>query len=538
MVVVVISMIILAFMLIHMAVGGLRGFFAGAAGQGIRFGTVVVSILLAFLMTKLVSVFLISSIESFNVMEALETLGADQNSLGWLLNADSSFAAYILALPLALVVLPAVFVPFFILFFFLTWIVSAIICKKMGIKDAEKTPAIRIGGVAIGILQGIIVASMILLPLSGISSTVEETMNVVEEKVTDEASNELVTAYNEVVAPVTESFPVKTLSFFGGDMMYSFLSTVNVHDTSIDTTEILPDLATIYANILECEGMDWKSLTPQNENSIRSMVETFKNDEFLTSLSAEIVSSFATALASGDAVMELEGPFESFIPEAALAFTATNSQTVGEDLETLMDVYFILSRDGFFVAMAGDEASDAMLSILTKADENGNTTVTKVIEILRENERTSALVTLLSKISVAVMAENMDLGEDFDVVYENVKGGINTTLAITKEGKTEEEYVAEVSDSIDNVLKENNITVEKGIVDEMAKYVSENFEAGTELSDDDVNNIIISYYDAYLEYLSNGGELDSGNSSIPEGVIPEDIIPDNVISGGAATTRP
>ena len=538
MVVVVISMIILAFMLIHMAVGGLRGFFAGAAGQGIRFGTVVVSILLAFLMTKLVSVFLISSIESFNVMEALETLGADQNSLGWLLNADSSFAAYILALPLALVVLPAVFVPFFILFFFLTWIVSAIICKKMGIKDAEKTPAIRIGGVAIGILQGIIVASMILLPLSGISSTVEETMNVVEEKVTDEASNELVTAYNEVVAPVTESFPVKTLSFFGGDMMYSLLSTVNVHDTSIDTTEILPDLATIYANILECEGMDWKSLTPQNENSIRSMVETFKNDEFLTSLSAEIVSSFATALASGDAVMELEGPFESFIPEAALAFTATNSQTVGEDLETLMDVYFILSRDGFFVAMAGDEASDAMLSILTKADENGNTTVTKVIEILRENERTSALVTLLSKISVAVMAENMDLGEDFDVVYENVKGGINTTLAITKEGKTEEEYVAEVSDSIDNVLKENNITVEKGIVDEMAKYVSENFEAGTELSDDDVNNIIISYYDAYLEYLANGGGLDSGNSSIPEGVIPEDIIPDNVISGGAATTRP
>jgi hypothetical protein len=538
MVVVVISMVILAFMLIHMAVGGLRGFFAGAAGQGIRFGTVVVSILLAFLMTKLVSVFLISSIESFNVMEALETLGADQNSLGWLLNADSSFAAYILALPLALIVLPAVFVPFFILFFFLTWIVSAIICKKMGIKDAEKTPAIRIGGVAIGILQGIIVASMILLPLSGISSTVEETMNVVEEKVTDEASNELVTAYNEVVAPVTESFPVKTLSFFGGDMMYSFLSTVNVHDTSIDTTEILPDLATIYANILECEGMDWKSLTPQNENSIRSMVETFKNDEFLTSLSAEIVSSFATALASGDAVMELEGPFESFIPEAALAFTATNSQTVGEDLETLMDVYFILSRDGFFVAMAGDEASDAMLSILTKADENGNTTVTKVIEILRENERTSALVTLISKISVAVMAENMDLGEDFDVVYENVKGGINTTLAITKDGKTEEEYVAEVSDSIDNVLKENNITVEKGIVDEMAKYVSENFEAGTELSDDDVNNIIISYYDAYLEYLANGGELDSGNSSIPEDVIPEDIIPDNVISGGAATTRP
>lgn len=529
MVVVVISIIILAFMLIHMAVGGLRGFFAGAAGQGIRFGTVVVSILLAFLMTKLVSVFLISSIESFNIMEALETLDADANSLGWLSNADSSIAAYILALPLALIVLPAVFVPFFILFFFLTWIVSSIICKKMGIKDAEKTPAVRIGGVAIGILQGIIVASMILLPLTGISSTVEETMDVVEEKVRDEASNELVTAYNEVVAPVTESFPVKTLSFFGGDMMYSLLSTVNVHDTSIDTTEILPDLATIYANILECEGMDWKSLTPQNENSIRSMVETFKNDEFLTSLSAEIVSSFATALASGDAVMELEGPFESFIPEAALVFTATNSQTVGEDLETLMDVYFILSRDGFFVAMAGDEASDEMLSILTKADESGKTIVNKVIEILRQNERTATLVTLLSKISVAVMAENMDLGEDFDVVYENVKGGINTTLAITKEGKTEEEYVAEVSDSIDNVLKENNITVEKGIVDEMAKYVSENFEAGTELSDDDVNDIIISYYDAYLEYLANGGELDSGNSSSPDVIIPEDMLPEGAL---------
>ena len=108
--------LILAFMLVLMAVGGLRGYFKGAAGQGIRFGTVIVSILLAFLSTKLVSVILFSSIESLNVMEAIETLGADADSLGWLANADSSIAAYILALPVALILLPVIFVPFFNLF--------------------------------------------------------------------------------------------------------------------------------------------------------------------------------------------------------------------------------------------------------------------------------------------------------------------------------------------------------------------------------------------------------------------------------------
>ena len=103
------------------------------------------------------------------------------------------------------------------------------------------------------------------------------------------------------------------------------------------------------------------------------------------------------------------------------------------------------------------------------------------------------------------------------------------TLSISKEDKTEEEYKAEVSTSLDTILKDNGIELDTEIVDGMADYIYENYddlnmaglEEGSELSEQKMNDIIFSYFDAYMEYMNTGE-------------IPEDIeIPDDIeIPGG------
>ena len=112
------------------------------------------------------------------------------------------------------------------------------------------------------------------------------------------------------------------------------------------------------------------------------------------------------------------------------------------------------------------------------------------------------------------MSQQAGISENAQATYDNIKASINKDiLSIKKEDyATDEEYVTEVSCALDNTLKENNITLEKEIVDSMAQYVTDNYSDIDEITDEQVNDIILSYYDAYLDYLETG--------EIPDGIAP------------------
>ena len=77
-------------------------------------------------------------------------------------------------------------------------------------------------------------------------------------------------------------------------------------------------------------------------------------------------------------------------------------------------------------------------------------------------------------------------------------------MSIDKESyETEEEYVAEISNALDATLKSNQIELEKEIVDTMAQYVADNFSDMEVLTDEEVCDVIIYYYDAYLKYTTS-----------------------------------
>ena len=145
-----------------------------------------------------------------------------------------------------------------------------------------------------------------------------------------------------------------------------------------------------------------------------------------------------------------------------------------------------------------------MTDILTRKDENGETVVNKVIAILKSNERTKPIVVTLTKISVSSMANKLGTGEDTAAIYENVKSGVNETLKIKKtDYQSTEEYTAAVSASLDQTLTDNGIELEADIVDSMAQYVTDNYSDVESVTDEELNDIILSYYDAYVDYIDN-----------------------------------
>ena len=215
-----------------------------------------------------------------------------------------------------------------------------------------------------------------------------------------------------------------------------------------------------------------------------------------------IMRAASASLESSDLPGEIEPPFDSLISSAISIFGTSTPDNLGEDLATIRDIYFIFSDDGVLVAIEnGEDLSD----VLTRYDDNGDTTVEKIIDAIKANERAKPLLTELTKISMTIISSELGLGDDATEIYESVKSDINDVLAIDKDDyATTEEYEAAISDQLEIALADNGIELDRGIVDNMSGYIAENYSDTEELTDEEFNDILLSYYDAYLEYKESG----------------------------------
>jgi hypothetical protein len=383
-------------------------------------------------------------------------------------------------------------------------IVHLIICALCGFKSRRSGFISRILGFALGLLQGIAVAGLLLMPLVGIGNMAKDTVAVLEDEAANEEYTETISDfYGTYASEFVENPAIKMYSSVGINGLYNVIATVDIDDeTEVKLTDIAPDAATIVTKVMKLSEADMNNLTASDEKTIDEVLNGIDENPYFGEILSGLLKSVSSAYANNDIAFDLEDPYGALIDEAVKIFKTSTSANVTGDLKTVKNVIFILSRDG--VISSFNEGSDALLDVLTKKDENGKTTVNKVIDTINANERTKPLVTVITKISLSVMSEQSGMSEDVVETFDNIKNSINEdVLSISKENKTEEEYVAEVSTAIDTMLKENEIELEKDIVDSMAEYVSENYSDVESISDEEVNDIILSYYDAYLKYLES-----------------------------------
>ena len=204
-------------------------------------------------------------------------------------------------------------------------------------------------------------------------------------------------------------------------------------------------------------------------------------------------------------LFEVGSEYQGLISAMAGVFASGSAETFEEDIETLKEAYYIISDSGILTALNNiDELSKAM----TATDEEGKTAVSRVTALLNKNDRTRPIVTELTKLSLKLMASGDSIVTE--ELYENVKTGVTETLAIDKDNfETPEEYKEAITESLDTTLKENNIELAPDVVADIADYIDENYEDLKDATDEQINEIILSYHDAYIEYLKS-------QESVPE----------------------
>ena len=510
-------------------VGALIGLSRGLAKQTVRSITIVLSVIISFVAVSMLYGTLSDYLDGMtmtDVVNKLIELGVIPSNTDTALieKLDVKTVELALALPLTLVILPLLFVICFMVVSLLMLIIHAIICAICGFKSYKNNAITRLLGMVLGCVQGAVVAGILMLPIIGLSNVVADSRTVLMDKAPNE---EFTASFNEVyddyAKELVENPAVEIYSSLGFNALYKGIATVEIDGQNEDLTEILNDVLIIATDVYELRDANFERISAEDEATIRAIINKIDRSPYFSTMIAGIIKSASYAYTDGDLGITVDEPFDELIDSAVSIFHTSSPTNIGRDLTTLADVYFILSNDGIISALTGSDGDD-ILDALVKKDASGKTTINKVVDTIRANERTRSLVTLMTKLSVSVMSDSVGLGEEVLETYENIKDSINNDiLSLDTEA---EDYVENVSAALDNVLKDNNIELEPEIVEtmaeEVANYIKENNI--TEISDEAATDMLLTYYDAYVDYLENGtipDELPDGlPDNIPDGILP------------------
>ncbi len=520
-----VSTIITVVALFFMFIGAVKGFKQGISREIIRAVTIAASVVASIFIAKafygkIISFFDGKSIEDIHAWITGLKFFPNGLDISWILNIDAETAKSVLIIPMVLIIIPLIFVGFFIPLCALTKILHVVLCGIFGLSKNRKNFITSILGMAVGAVESALIIGLVCLPLIGIGNAAKTAVEKVNKEMPEsESTVQLTNIYGSYLKPITENTAVSLISKCGINAIYTNLVTVNENNEKVPMTNLLPDIAMMYANKSGFNGFHWQTLTPENITAINNITDILESNPYLSDVAANAIRSIAVSYKEGKINLPVSAPYDTVVNEMIHILETVNSENLHGDIDTIIEVYCILSDSRALVSF--NEDSDSMLKSLTEKDANGTTPVNKILDEIKKNERTKPLITIITKLSVSIMSENLGLSEETMQVYEDVKTGLNETIKINRKDYAEgddgeKEYRSAVSKSLDTTLKDNGITLEPEIVDTMADYVADNFADKEEITDDELNDIILSYYDAYVDYINNGTTPDE----LPEGVTP------------------
>lgn len=517
-------------------IGSLLGLWRGFARQTVRFVTVILAVFLSIVTTRWLERLLLgylSDMSGDELVDMLDSIGLSITGSDYEIligNVDPAALSYVIAVPLALIVAPIVFVFIFALFKLLMLIVHKIACAVCGFSRRPKGGWLsRMLGAVVGAAQGVVVAIVVTVPVVGLLTTAGDVVDTLEAEAADASvARSVIELYDDYVAEYAEDPTVNTFSTLGGKFIYTRFTSVEIEGTEYEIVEELSaPAAKILSGASDMQGFVWTSPTAKAKHGLTVIIRAVDESGYVKTVMIDVVRTMTDTYNEGGIKLEAEELLKEMVDSCFAVIGSINEESFSTDAMTVIDAYFILGREGALDSFNTGELDSVRgaltatyvpheLDPKTECDYGYEsvTVLTKVIEILESNQHTKALITSLSKISISALASSFGSELNMEESYEIVKSGVDATLRIQKEGKDEETYKAEVRASLEETLANADIVFEEDeqyILDNMTDYVNDHYEelakpdenGNPTISDDEINKVILSYYESYLN-----GEFD------------------------------
>lgn len=498
-------------------IGALLGLRRGLVRQTFRLITVAAAVIVSFIVATALYPKLMAEFEGMTVLEICAQYGISLSAeaSSWLECVDTVTVEYAASLPVTLVIVPIVFVLAFIVSSIVLFILFVILAGVLGFLRRRRGVLSKLTGMALGLLQGVVVAGVLLLPITGILDTTGWAVNTAKERY-PESQNAVALGnmYEEYLSPVAENPVIKTYNKTMG-FMYDRMAKIDMDGEEVRMVDVLTDGVEIFTLYGDLGEVDFLDLSEEQKQIIDSIITVFNNDHYMTEVLSGAMRAICRAEQNGVIGLDIEDEVSrDFIVSFLHVFEDSTYTTVQEDIRTVEAIYFLLSDSGALKAIGGENADGmALVNSLAKLDENGKSTLGSICYQLKLNVRTAPIATKLNNFAMSALMTSVGI-TDPDVAQrvEDVKNDLNEVIAMNKEDyATQEEYKEAVSTKINDTLVKNDIEITEEQLDMVSDFVIEEFDEIDEITDAEIADFMAKYYDVYM----NGSE----DGEIPE--IPE-----------------
>ncbi len=498
-----------------------KGIKNGAYLQPISLLTVLLSSVTAFVLMAVASDLLFGSFEGKTMADLIEYvesnfgIAIEGSAEEILLNLSPDALAYILAIPIA-ILSPIIFLVLYLVANGIFSIVFKIVKRVLSIPKRVDTVGKTIGGV-LGALEAIVVLIVFYIPLTALLNM---SMPIISSM---DIEDDTFTQISEGAKELSDSPVMKLVNYAGGDFLTTELTNIGSMHNKINVRDELTCIVDLVKDIVEfssrADGASAEELTRESEWLIASVLTAIDRSEYIS-----LIVSDSVHIVSGivfDKVPETsKDPLDKLLISIRTFLDTGSRDTISEDLSTIKELIVHVADTDLFSAISS-ESKDAIKDVFVAKGSGENTLIKNAINTLKSNPRTTGIIAALNEYSVSIMYENIggEVMEDSAVVYEQVKEGLNDLISIPDD-LPEEEYKESVKETLSTTLTNNNINVEDDILEDMTtkvtEYLKENdtiAEDATEITDEQVTEILLKYYDAYLEYKDKSGTEGDGEGS-------------------------
>ncbi len=495
--------ILTAIVFLLLVLGTLRGT-SNFGRQVVRTCLTVGAAVMAFLITLAAEDLIIASVTPEKIKEILLNFGEQAGPVNISGIADYLTSLDLVAALLGAFVAPVAFIGIFLVLYGAVNALASVISNILGMGGPTVAGGMALGGAALGAVEGITVALVLCIPLGGMLGLADDSVAVMRENGNEKYAS-IITTYDESIAPLNDHFAVETAKQLGSDAMMDSFTTVTVDGREVNLRDEFVNVVSIVVEFSAIGEVDFTALSEENKAAISSAVDKLEHSDYLMMLASGIVSDLGHALEDNVVPISVPAPYDVVLHPVISMLATSNMDNFKADLDTTLEIYYLLSDSGALKAFGIKGQEQGMTDALTLTDTDGKTVIAKVIDIIDENEHMRSLIKALTDMSLIMLTNQLGIDADIVEVYDNIKTGVNDVLAVNPEDYgTNEEYVAARNEKLDEAFSANGVELEPEVIDGIGDYIDENYSDLEEVSDDDINDIILSYYDVYMSVQSEG----------------------------------
>ncbi len=495
-----VNLIFLGAALLLGAVGAIFGFIRGISRQTIRFITVVFSAVISFLACLGIYPALLSYFEGMTHEEFIGFLGmfgvSVEGAYANLLSCfDASMIAYVMSLPLGLIVLPLIFVIVFVIVSALMLILHTVLCGAFAFTKKRNNILTRIAGLALGFLQGVVVSAIVLMPAGGIMTTLESSVAAVNEEHPGANNAVALDNFYDSCFEGTEKNPVIMLTKLVSGFVYTSYCDAEVDGEEIDLRDTVTSVMDMVVVLGDLADADFNRLTEEEQIAFSKLTADIHQDKYLSVITSGFLRFIATAVKEGYIIVTYEEPVGGFFEEYIRVFSTSTKDNLGGDIITTENLYYLMCDADILLTL--QESPGKVYKKFSEIGADGTTLFGRMSREFEKNPRMAGLSHKLTELSMSLLLAGR--GQDMEKTSEainDVTETLESVIAIDKESyETEEEYKSAVNESLGTTLEEHGIELTEEQLSELSDHVIEDFVGKENITEADLADFMIKYYD-------------------------------------------